>query len=103
MKKDIDDVIECIMELHLPRLPNKSCRMWVSVVLYICLLYCSIHNKHIPTRPTIFHQNNETNDKFYRKITFLIYTEVVNFRPKTRKPASKPKSYRGLGTRLPSS
>ena len=25
----------------------------------------------------------ETNDKFYRKVAFLMYTEMVNFRPKS--------------------
>ena len=27
--------------------------------------------------------NNETNDKFYRKVAFLMYTEVVNFSPQS--------------------
>ena len=43
------------------------------------------------------------NDKFYRKVAFLMYTEMVNFRPQSRKAASKQKPHRGLGTRLPSS
>ena len=25
-------------------------------------------------------KNNETNDKFYRKVALLMYTEMVNFR-----------------------
>ena len=41
------------------------------------------------------------NDKFYRKVAFLMYTEMVNFRPQSLKAASKQKPYRGLGTRLP--
>ena len=52
---------------------------------------------------TIPHKNNETNDKFYWKVAFLMYTEMVNFRPQSWKTASKLKPHRGLGTRLPSS
>ena len=33
--------------------------------------------------PTIVDKNNETNDKFYRKVAFLMYTEMVNFRPQS--------------------
>ena len=40
---------------------------------------------------------------FYRKVAFLMYTEMVNFRPQRWKAASKSKPRRGLGTRLPSS
>ena len=32
---------------------------------------------------TITHKNIETNDKFYRKVAFLMYTEMVNFRPQS--------------------
>ena len=32
-------------------------------------------------KPTIPHKNIETNDKFYRKVAFLTYKEMVNFRP----------------------
>ena len=32
---------------------------------------------------TIPHKNIETNDKFYRKVAFLMYTEIVNFRPQS--------------------
>ena len=46
-------------------------------------------------------KNNEKNDKFYRKVAFLMYTEMVNFRPQSLKAASKLKADRGLGTRLP--
>ena len=28
-------------------------------------------------------KNIETNDKFYRKVAFLMYTEMVNFRPQS--------------------
>ena len=33
--------------------------------------------------PTSIHKNNETNDKFYRKVAFLMYTEIVNFTPQS--------------------
>ena len=33
--------------------------------------------------PTIVDKSNETNDKFYRKIAFLMYTEMANFRPQS--------------------
>ena len=46
---------------------------------------------------TIPYKNNETYDKFYRKVAFLMYAEMVNFRPSKQKP------HPGLGTRLPSS
>ena len=36
-------------------------------------------------------KNNEKNDKFYRKVAFLIYTEIVNFRCQSWKAASKKK------------
>ena len=52
---------------------------------------------------TIPQINIETNDKFYRKAAFLMYTEMVNFRPQSLKAASKLKPHRGLGIRLPSS
>ena len=51
---------------------------------------------------TIMCTNNEKNDQFYRKVTFLMYPERVNFRPQSWKEASKLKPHRGLGTRLPS-
>ena len=35
--------------------------------------------------PTIPHKDNETNEKFYRKVAFLMYTEMVNFRPQSWK------------------
>ena len=34
-------------------------------------------------RATIPHKNNETNDKFYVKVAFLMYMEMVNFRPQS--------------------
>ena len=33
--------------------------------------------------PTTIRKNNETNDKFYRKVAFLMYTEMVNFTPQS--------------------
>ena len=36
-----------------------------------------------PTIATILHKNNETNDKIYRKVAFLMYTEMANFRPQS--------------------
>ena len=39
------------------------------------------------------------NEKFYRKVAVLMYTEMVNFRPENWKAASKLKPHRGLGTR----
>ena len=47
-------------------------------------------------------KNNETNDKFYRKVAFPRYTESVKFMSQSRGTASKLKPHRGLGTRLPS-
>ena len=54
-------------------------------------------------RSTTLDKNNEKNDKFYRKVALLMYTEMVNFRPQSCKAASKLKPDRGLGTRLLSS
>ena len=51
---------------------------------------------------TIVVKNNETNDKFYRKVAFPRYTESVKFMSQSREAASKLKPHRGLGTRLPS-
>ena len=34
-------------------------------------------------QPTIPHKNNETNDKFYRKVAFIMYTEMGYFRPQS--------------------
>ena len=34
-------------------------------------------------KATTIHKNNETNDKFYRKVAFLMYTEMVNFTPQS--------------------
>ena len=58
---------------------------------------------HNPILSAIPQKNIGTNDKFYRKAAFLMYTEMVNFRPQNLKAASKLKPHRGLGTRLPSS
>ena len=52
---------------------------------------------------TSIHRNNGTNDKFYRKVAFLMYTEMFNFKPQSLKAASKPKPHQGMGTMLPSS
>ena len=35
------------------------------------------------SQSTITHKNIETNDNFYRKVAFLMYTEMVNFRPQS--------------------
>ena len=35
------------------------------------------------TLTTTMDKNNEKNDKFYRKVAFLMYTEMVNFRPQS--------------------
>ena len=51
---------------------------------------------------TIVVKNNETNDKFYRKVAFPRYTESFKFMSQSRETASKLKPHRGLGTRLPS-
>ena len=32
---------------------------------------------------TTMDKNNEKNDKFHREVAFLIYTEMVNFRPQS--------------------
>ena len=53
-------------------------------------------------KSTIVVKNNETNDKFYRKVAFPRYTESVKFMSQSRETASKLKPHRGLGTRLPS-
>ena len=55
-------------------------------------------NFHENARTTVVDKNNETNDKFYRKVAFLMYTEMINFRLQSLKAASKQKPYR-----LPSS
>ena len=57
----------------------------------------------IRTVSTIPHKDNETNDTFYQKVAFLMYMEMVNFRPQSWKAAPKQKRQRGLGTRLLSS
>ena len=54
---------------------------------------------HDYLQPTIVDKNVGTNDKFYWKVAFLMYTEMFNFRSQSRKAASKPKPHRGLGTR----
>ena len=34
-------------------------------------------------KTTILDKNIGTNNKFYRKVAFLMYTEMVNFRPQS--------------------
>ena len=34
-------------------------------------------------KPASVDKNNGTNDKFYRKIAILMYTEMFNFRPQS--------------------
>ena len=36
-----------------------------------------------PRRSTTMDKNNEKNDKFYRKVAFPMYTEMVKFRPQS--------------------
>ena len=43
-------------------------------------MYTELHYKNL-IKATIPHKNIETNEKFYRKVAFLMYTEMVNFRP----------------------
>ena len=45
-------------------------------------------------------KNNEKNDKFYRKVASLMYTEIVNFMPQSWKAASKLEPHRGLDTTI---
>ena len=48
-----------------------------------CYSYVMSMLKAMKTISTIPHKNIETNDKFYRKVAFLMYTEMVNFRPQS--------------------
>ena len=41
---------------------------------------------------TIVHKNNETNDKCYGIVAFLMYKEMINFRPQSIKAAPKQKA-----------
>ena len=54
-------------------------------------------------RFTIMCKNNEKKDKFYRKVAFLMNTEMGNFWPQSWKAASKLKPHGGLCARLQSS
>ena len=38
-----------------------------------------IHDRKYSFCSTIMCKNNEKNDKFYRKVAFLMYTEMVSF------------------------
>ena len=55
-------------------------RFWLSCYLYIYILNGWEKFVYIATIP---HKNIETNDKFYRKVAFLMYTEMVDFRPQS--------------------
>ena len=56
------------------------------------------NKKRVRLVTTIMCKNNEKNDKFYRKVAILMYTEMVNFRPQSWKAASKLKPHRGSRT-----
>ena len=51
---------------------------------FIIQIACNIVYNITPIT-TIPHKNNETNDKFYRKVAFPTYAEMVNFRPQSCK------------------
>ena len=71
---------------------------------FVFTLWSNKAKRSICSRDTTsIHKNNETNDKFYRKVAFLMYTEMVNLTPQSWKAASKLKPHQGLGTRSPSS
>ena len=61
--------------------------MLISIgAVYICLMLCAALDwqyAELPSSATSIHKNNETNDKFYRKVAFLMYTEMVNFKPQS--------------------
>ena len=70
-------------------------RQYLLFFVGLCPPSCSecsrdmINNLHLLFASTIPHKNIETNDKFYRKVAFLIYTEMVKFRSQSRETASK--------------
>ena len=45
-------------------------------------VFCVIFHL-LSATPTILDKNNGTNDKFYRKVAILMYTEMFNFRPQS--------------------
>ena len=49
--------------------------------LAVTLRYLVTGDAQCTIAATISHKNIETNEKFYRKVAFLMYTEMVNFRP----------------------
>ena len=59
-------------------------------------MYTFFLNKKPSEGPTIVVKNNETNDKFYRKVAFPRYTESVKFMSQSRETALKLKPHRGL-------
>ena len=59
--------------------------------------------KYATTKNYCIHKNIGTNEKFCRKVAFLMYTEIFNFRPQSLKAAPKQKAHWGLGKRLTSS
>ena len=44
---------------------------------------CKKAGRKVTALSTIPHKSIETNDKFYWKVAFLMYTEMVNFRPQS--------------------
>ena len=50
-------------------------------IRFILEIYVRFKN-HL-TKISFPHKTNETNDKFYRKVAFKMYTEMVNFRPQS--------------------
>ena len=52
-------------------------------------LFSNIIDVMILFKSTIMCKNIEKNDQFYRNVAFLMFTEMVNFRPQNTKAASK--------------
>ena len=72
-------------------MPNYSFKHFIFQHLGIFLMFfvfeisISKNNKNslfIDTSTTM-DKNNEKNEKFYRKVAFLMFTEMVNFRPQS--------------------
>ena len=59
------------------RYPNKMKKRESSYFIFVFALM--INFKFFACEPTIVVKNNETNDKFYRKVAFPRYTESVKF------------------------
>ena len=49
----------------------------------VCKRVIYLHKRCFIYHCTIVDKNNATNDKFYRNVAFLMYTEMVNFRPQS--------------------